>query len=158
MPADKPHTLSVLCEVQRLSEMTQDHTLFVCTQCATVRVNDQPQGKSGGQALLDELNHLAETAQLPEQVSIRPVRCMFACEKSCMAAFSAAGKYTYLFAHLQPATAAPALIECLRHYALNPEGLLPYSIRPEPLKTAVLARIPPQLAALPAAESLAPVV
>ncbi|MBD0337268.1 MAG: DUF1636 domain-containing protein [Cyanobacteria bacterium Co-bin13] len=138
--------------------MTPDHTLFVCTQCATVRSNDQPQGKSGGQELLDELTRLAAAAQLPEQVSIEPVRCMFACEKSCMAAFSAAGKYTYLFAHLQPATAAPALIECLRHYALNPEGLLPYGVRPEPLKTAVLARIPPQLAALPQPEPLAPAV
>lgn len=120
-------------------------TLFVCTGCATLRVNNQPQGPSGGQSLLEELTRLAATADLPAPLSIQPVSCMFACEKSCTAAFAAAGKFTYLFANLQPATAAPALLECARHYTLSAEGLLPYGLRPEPLKTTVLARIPPQL-------------
>lgn len=124
------------------------HTLFICTSCASVRSQDQPQPKSGGQELLEALTQLIDADPLCDRIAVEPVQCMFACEKSCTAAFTAAGKYTYLFAHLQPA-AAPALWECARHYALDAEGLLPYSVRPEPLKTAVLARIPPQLLTLP---------
>lgn len=125
------------------------HTLLVCTSCDSARSPQQPQPKSGGQELFETLNRLAAADPLCDRITVQPVKCMFACEKSCTVALTAAGKYTYLFAHLQPAAAAPALWECARRYALDTEGLLPYGVRPELLKTAVLARIPPQLPTSP---------
>lgn len=120
--------------------MSSTHTLFVCTTCAKAHESSP----SGGQQLLSQLTKLAENWELEGQFSIQPVKCMFVCEKSCAISFTADGKYTYLFGHLNASDSAPAILECAQHYYQHPDGLLPYSSRPEPLKTTVLARIPPQ--------------
>jgi predicted metal-binding protein len=119
------------------------HTLLVCTSCAAVRVKGQLQGKSGGQQLLEQITELSREWELQSQFSVQAVECMLVCEKSCAISFVAAGKYTYLFGHLAADNSAPAILECAHSYYNHPDGALPYSARPEPLKTTVLARIPP---------------
>jgi predicted metal-binding protein len=126
--------------------MSSNHTLFVCTTCAKVSEVDP----SGGQQLLEQLMQLAQTWELEPQFSIQPVKCMFVCEKSCAISLTANGKYTYLFGHLNARDSATAILDCAEHYYRHPDGLLPYSSRPEPLKTTVLARIPPQPISQPA--------
>jgi predicted metal-binding protein len=125
------------------TEFMSTHTLFVCTTCATMRLGAQ--AKSDGQRLLEQLTELAQGWELQEQFAIRAVKCMFVCEKSCAVSLAAAGKYTYLFGHLRDEDSAEAILDCARSYYAHPEGLLPYGVRPEALKTNVLARIPPQL-------------
>lgn len=120
--------------------MSSNHTLFVCTTCAKT----DEANLSGGQRLLAQLTELAQDWELAHQFSIQPVKCMFVCEKSCAISFTANGKYTYLFGHLNATDSASAILECADHYYRHPDGLLPYASRPEPLKTTVLARIPPQ--------------
>ncbi|MCU0525607.1 MAG: DUF1636 domain-containing protein [Elainella sp. Prado103] len=122
------------------------HTLFVCTTCAKVRAasgSTQP-CKSGGQKLLEALNQLAQDWPLRDRFTIQPVECMFVCEKSCAISFSAPGKYTYLFGNLSLYDPLSAILDCASQYHHHPIGLLPYGSRPDPLKTTVLARIPPQ--------------
>ncbi len=129
------------------------HTLFVCTTCAKVCVNGVSSGQksagqtvappSGGQQLFEQLTQLSQQWELADRFSIQPVACMFVCEKSCAISFSAPGKYTYLFGNLGLHDPLPAILDCAASYYRHPEGLLPYGSRPEPLKTTVLARIPP---------------
>lgn len=132
------------------------HTLFVCTTCAKTRAANpathaatnaaagSPSCQSGGQQLFDALTHLAQDWTLRDRFAIQPVECMFVCEKSCAISFSAPGKYTYLFGNLSLHDPLSAILDCASQYHQHPTGLLPYGSRPEPLKTTVLARIPPQ--------------
>ncbi len=128
--------------------MKTQHTLFVCTTCASVWKEGKRQGTSGGEKLLDQLQHLHKNWELRDEFPIQPVECMSACSRSCTVSFAAAGKYTYLFGDLPtnvetlPATSA-AVLECASKYYGKSDGLLPWSERPEPLKKGILARIPP---------------
>jgi predicted metal-binding protein len=122
--------------------MTQ-HILFVCKTCATVWQDGKPQGKSGGQELLENLAQASQTWELKADFLIQAVECMSACSHSCTVSFAAPGKYTYLFGDLPAQNTASAILQCAAQYYAKPDGLLPWSERPEPLKKGVIARIPP---------------
>ncbi len=126
---------------------TPSHTLFVCKTCASVWQDGKRIGESGGQKLLQQLQHLAQDWHLKDDFPIQEVECMSACNRSCVVAFAASGKLTYLFGDLPVDGSASAILECASLYYAKPDGLLPWSERPEPLKKGILARIPavPQL-------------
>lgn len=119
------------------------HTLFVCKTCATVWKDGKPQGKSGGQQLLEELTKIHQNWELKAEFPIQEVSCMSACSHSCTVSFAAPGKYTYLFGDLPVQDSADAILDCAALYYQNPDGSLPWSERPEPLKKGILAKIPP---------------
>lgn len=119
------------------------HTLFVCTTCATVWKDGKPQGTSGGEQLLENLNQLHQNWEFRDNFSIQEVTCMSACSHSCTVSFAAPGKYTYLFGDLPVQDSADAILKCAALYYTKPDGLLPWSERPEPLKKGILAKIPP---------------
>jgi len=120
----------------------EQHTLFVCKTCASVWQNGKRTGKSGGEQLLEQLSELSQAWPLQEHFPIAAVECMSACSRSCCVSFAAPGKYTYLFGDLS-VTGATAILECASQYYAKPEGLLPWSERPEALKKGILAKIPP---------------
>ncbi|MBD2560295.1 DUF1636 domain-containing protein [Nostoc linckia FACHB-391] len=68
---------------------------------------------------------------------------MSACNNSCVIAFTAEGKSTYLFGDLPVDGCASAVLECASQYYTKSNGLLSCSEQPEPLKTGILAKIPP---------------
>ncbi|MBD1939760.1 DUF1636 domain-containing protein [Microcoleus sp. FACHB-68] len=123
--------------------MKTPHTLFVCTACASVWKDGKREGKSGGQDLLEQINELHKNWDLREDFPIQEVECMSACSRSCAVSFVAAGKYTYLFGDLPVNESAAAVLQCASQYYAKPDGLLPWSERPEPLKKGILAKIPP---------------
>ncbi|MEI1375291.1 DUF1636 domain-containing protein [Nostoc sp. UHCC 0926] len=123
--------------------LDKQHTLFVCTTCASVWQNSKRVGISGGEQLLQRLQELSQGWELREQFSIQPVECMSACNRSCVIAFVAEGKSTYLFGDLPVDGCASAVLECASQYYTKSDGLLPWSERPEPLKKGILAKIPP---------------
>jgi predicted metal-binding protein len=123
--------------------MNTEHTLFVCTTCASIWQDGKRVGESGGQQLLTQLQHLAQNWDLQNEFQIQAVECMSACNRSCVIAFVAAGKSTYLFGDLPVDESASAVLKCASQYYAKPDGLLPWSERPEPLKKGILARIPP---------------
>lgn len=129
--------------------MKTQHILFVCKTCATVYVEGKPQGKSGGQELLEKLQELHSNWELREEFQLQEVGCMSACSRSCAISFAAPGKYTYLFGDLPATESAEAVLKCAKLYFEHPEGYLAWADRPKPLKNGILARIPPlpQLAA-----------
>lgn len=119
------------------------HTLFVCKTCASVWQDGKRVGESGGQKLLQQLQHLAQDWNLKDDFPIQEVECMSACSHSCVVAFAGSGKLTYMFGNLPVDDSASAILECASHYYAKPDGLLPWSERPEPLKKGILAKIPP---------------
>ncbi|MEH2349231.1 MAG: DUF1636 family protein [Nostoc sp.] len=123
--------------------LDKQHTLFVCTTCASVWQNGKRVGISGGEQLLQKLQELSQGWELREKFSIQAVECMSACNRSCVIAFAAEGKSTYLFGDLPVNDYASAVLECASQYYTKSDGLLPWSERPEPLKKGILAKIPP---------------
>ncbi|PMB41001.1 FeS-binding protein [Fischerella thermalis CCMEE 5330] len=118
------------------------HTLFVCKTCASVWQDGKRVGESGGQKLLKKLQELAQDWHLKDGFPIQEVECMSACSHSCVVAFAGSGKLTYMFGDLPVDDSAAAILECASKYYDKPDGLLPWSERPEPLKKGILVRIP----------------
>jgi predicted metal-binding protein len=121
----------------------KQHTIFVCTTCASVWQDGKRVGESGGQQLLQQLQELAQTWELQHQFSIQGVECMSACNHACVIALKGEGKLTYLFGNLPVDSSASAVLQCATQYYDKPDGSLPWSERPEPLKRGILAKIPP---------------
>lgn len=119
------------------------HILFVCKTCATIRIDGKPQGKSGGEQLLEQLQELHTNWELQDEFQIKEVDCMSACSRSCAISFVASGKYTYLFGDLSVSESAAAILDCAKLYFTNSEGYLAWADRPKHLKNGILARIPP---------------
>ncbi|NET55248.1 MAG: DUF1636 domain-containing protein [Symploca sp. SIO2E6] len=128
--------------------MKIQHTLFVCTTCASTWKEGKRIGVSGGQKLLEQLLHVHRDWDLQAEFPIQSVECMSACSRPCAISFTAIGKYTYLFGDLPTAeetlpTISAAVLDCASLYHAKANGLLPWSERPELLKKGILARIPP---------------
>lgn len=130
------HTLKLM--------LNKQHTLFVCTTCATLWQDGKRIGESGGQQLLQQLQQLTFDWELQNKFFIQGVECMSACNRSCVIAFVASGKPTYLFGDLPNDSCASAVLQCASQYYAKSDGSLPWSERPEPLRKEILAKIPPQ--------------
>ncbi len=122
---------------------SKQHTLFVCTTCASVWQDGKRVGSSGGEKLLRQLQELWQNWEFRDKFPIQAVECMSACNRSCAIAFVAEGKFTYLFGDLPIDDSASAVLKCASQYYLKHDGSLPWSERPEPLKKGILAKIPP---------------
>jgi predicted metal-binding protein len=135
--------------------MNDQHIIFVCTGCGSSHKTKQYVVKSGGERLLEQLKILHHDWTLHDEFEIHPVACMGVCEQSCAIAFISPGKQTYLFGGLPGETSsveltATAVLDCARQYHAKPNGMLPYSKRPELMRAGAIARIPP----MPTTESL----
>jgi predicted metal-binding protein len=123
--------------------LNQKHTLFVCTTCGGKWQDGKQVGESSGQKLLQQLQQLAQDREMQDKFCIQGVECMSACSHSCVVAFAAEGKSTYLFGDLPVDNSTSAILECASLYYDKADGLLPWSERPETLKKGILAKIPP---------------
>jgi predicted metal-binding protein len=123
------------------------HTMFVCTSCASAHRTKQPIRRSGGERLLEQLQNLHQTSPL-DAFSIQPAECLGACEQDCAIALIAPGKHTYLFGNLPVddehlESTAAAVLDGARQYQVKLDGSISYIKCPELLKKRVLAKIPP---------------
>lgn len=104
-------------------------------------------GISGGQKLLEELIQQTQNWSHSSEFTIESVECMSASTHACVIAFTASGKFTYLFGNLErdadnlSATSA-AVLDCASLYYQKLDGVMPWSERPDPLKRGIIARIP----------------
>ena len=106
--------------------------LIVCTTCL--------QGR--GQALLELVENEALARDCP--VPVRGTACMGGCSQGCTAALQGAGKHSYLFGSLSVEEGAAAdLVEVALQHRAAEDGRLEWSLRPERLKSGLLARLPP---------------
>jgi len=124
------------------------HTLLVCTLC---RISAASEGGaetsktelSGGQRLLNRLSECFSDSDCPEhtQIQIQPVRCMAVCSRSCVVAFAAPSKLTFIVSELTPES-VPELQEFSQHYISQHNGNVPFKQRPEAIRRGIVAILP----------------
>lgn len=113
-------------------------TVLVCTTCgaANAPAGTLPPG------LVLARNTAASLGQATD-VRVEGVRCLANCSRGPSAVIRCEGAWTYVFGQLDESCDGPALVAGARMLAAAADGLLPWRGRPEALKRAVIARVPP---------------
>jgi predicted metal-binding protein len=107
--------------------------------CITCRRAGEPEAEPRPGALLAAAT---ERAADGTEVEVRRLRCLANCTRGPSAAMRCNGSWTYIFGGLDAANAS-ALIEGAKLLANASDGILPWRGRPEILKRALIARVPP---------------
>jgi len=118
--------------------------LYVCATCRYTRADEcEPNGKTGGELLADELRlQLDDHAR--DGIELRRFDCLMACSRHCVVHLRAPGKIGYVIGDLPPTTeGARALLFYTRKYQQSSDGLVPYVDWPDAIKEHVIARVPP---------------
>jgi predicted metal-binding protein len=110
--------------------------IYVCITC---RRAGEPEAEPRPGALLAAAT---ERAADGTEVEVRRLRCLANCTRGPSAAMRCNGSWTYVFGGLDTVNAS-ALIEGAKLLAGASDGILPWRGRPEILKRALIARIPP---------------
>jgi predicted metal-binding protein len=119
------------------------HTLFVCILCRSSNAEQNPTELSMGQSLFNRLSEELETCHWREAMHLQPVRCMGACSRSCVVAFSAPAKLTFILSDLSPVHSVSELLQFSGQYIACAEGKVPYKERPDAVKKGIHAVLPP---------------
>jgi predicted metal-binding protein len=122
------------------------HRLLVCTLCRLTSTSGAESGKtelSGGQRLLNQLSERFADSNCPEheQIQIQPVRCMAVCNRSCVVAFAAPHKLTFIVSELTPES-VPELEEFSQQYISQHDGNVPFKQRPAAIRNGIVAVLP----------------
>jgi predicted metal-binding protein len=110
--------------------------IYVCVTC---RHADEPDAEPRPGALLAEAT---EKAAAGSDVEVRRLRCLANCTRGPSAAMRCNGSWTYVFGGLDT-TDADALVAGAKLLAGANDGILPWRGRPDILKRALIARVPP---------------
>ena len=115
---------------------TMSPLIYVCVTC---RRTGEPDAEPRPGALLADAT---EQAAAGTEVEVRRLRCLANCTRGPSAAMRCNGSWTYVFGGLD-ATNADALVAGAKLLAGASDGILPWRGRPEILKRALIARVPP---------------
>jgi predicted metal-binding protein len=115
---------------------TPSPLIYVCVTCR--RAGD-PETEPRPGAVLAEAT---EKAAAGSGVEVRRLRCLANCTRGPSAAMRCNGSWTYVFGGLDAAN-AEALVAGAKLLAGASDGILPWRGRPEILKRALIARVPP---------------
>ena len=107
--------------------------------CVTCRRAGGPDAEPRPGALLADAT---EQAAAGSNVEVRRLRCLANCTRGPSAAMRCNGSWTYVFGGLDAAN-ADALVAGAKLLAGSGDGILPWRGRPEILKRALIARVPP---------------
>jgi predicted metal-binding protein len=121
---------------KREAEIDAAATVIVCITCR--RPSDPEDFPRPGLAFAAAVAEAAKDTG----VRVKRVRCLANCKRGLSAAVRREAGWTYIFGDLDPA-AAPALIAGARLFARADDGVMPWRGRPQPLKTGLIARVPP---------------
>jgi predicted metal-binding protein len=115
--------------------------LDVCVLCRSPDWS-LSEGARPGAVLAQQVDRALAARALPPAVR-RNVRCISQCKRACAVAFSAPGRFTYLFGDLVALRDAAAIADAFALYAARPDGFMERFERPAALRAGILARIPP---------------
>jgi predicted metal-binding protein len=118
------------------SAETPSPLIYVCVTCR--RAGEPDVEPRPGVLLADA----TEKAAAGSGVEVRRLRCFANCARGPSAAMRCNGSWTYVFGGLDPAN-AEALVAGAKLLAGASDGILPWRGRPEILKRALIARVPP---------------
>ena len=119
------------------AEIDSAATVIVCITCR--RPTDPEDFPRPGLAFASAVAEAAKDSG----VRVKRVRCLANCKRGLSAAVRRESGWTYIFGDLD-ATAAPALIAGAQLFARADDGVMPWRGRPQPLKTGLIARVPPE--------------
>ncbi|AFY49074.1 putative metal-binding protein [Nostoc sp. PCC 7524] len=119
------------------------HTIFVCKSCHRSSQERPENPPFDGAILLDKLNDLCNEKLSLNELEIKPVECLWACNQGCVVAASHPDKPTYLFVNLTPEEGAASLLEFMQLYIKSRKGNIAWKQLPELLQAAIFAQIPP---------------
>lgn len=112
--------------------------LVACETCGGASAD----GPSRGARLLAELRVALQRAG-DIGVDVAPVRCLWACKKSCAVLLRASEKVGYVLVELEPSDeVARALLDYAQLYLQSVDGAVPYKVWPAALKGHFHCRIP----------------
>lgn len=114
--------------------------IVACVTCGGAA--REPDGRTRGEHLLERLERQrAERGDIG--VDVQPVRCLWACKRSCAVLLRSPARPGYVIVELEPSdVSAGALLDYAVLYAGSPDGAVPYKAWPAPLKGHFLCRIP----------------
>ncbi len=115
---------------------TPSPLIYVCMTC---RRAGEPDVEPRPGALLAAAT---EQAAVGSEVEVRRLRCLANCTRGPSAAMRCNGSWTYVFGGLEPGH-AEALVAGAKLLAGARDGILPWRGRPDILKRALIARVPP---------------
>lgn len=117
-------------------------TLSICLACRDGRESERCLDR-GGARLAEAIRAVAAGQDCPTQ--LRGIRCMSQCKRPCVVSLTAHGAFTYVFGDLDPEDSAhpQAVLDLIALYRATPEGFLKRDVRPIPLRSSILARLPP---------------
>ena len=107
--------------------------------CVTCRRAGEPDAEPRPGALLADAT---EQAAAGSNVEVRRLRCLANCTRGPSAAMRCNGSWTYVFGGLDAAN-ADALVAGAKLLAGAGDGILRWRGRPDILKRALIARVPP---------------
>src|SRR5262245_14906656 len=112
--------------------------LVACETCGGAATD----GPTRGARLLAELREaLARDGDVG--IDVTPVRCLWACKKSCAVLLRSSERVGYVLVELEPnAENARALLDYAQLYLRSPDGAVPYKTWPVVLKGHFHCRIP----------------
>jgi predicted metal-binding protein len=124
--------------------MTDTH-ITVCTTCRAPGTSREQ--RADGLSLFDAVQEALWAAETADgaalNVQLRGQTCMSGCNRACTLAVQSAGKWTYYWGDLAPdAETAAQVVVCALMHQRSTDGELEWKVRPERLKSGVLARIP----------------
>jgi predicted metal-binding protein len=131
--------VSVLESPNRLSGVKPGSSTMVSV-CATCRAASSTETPRVGEMMLAELTPILRE-QAPDVV-VRTVQCLGVCRRPATVAVSAQVGYTFVFGDLDPQSGPAAIATFVKSYREADYGFVPWAVRPELLRTRLVARIP----------------
>ncbi|EBA16719.1 hypothetical protein RSK20926_02904 [Roseobacter sp. SK209-2-6] len=120
-------------------------TLTVCLTCRNEGAD--PEATRPGTLLHDALKE----AGMPEGVTLRGVKCLSACSRSCTVLLTGGEeRWSYVYGDMDPEEHVAEILTGTAAYAATADGLVPWRERPTAFRKQSVARIPP--AAFPSEE------
>jgi predicted metal-binding protein len=112
--------------------------LVACETCGGATADEPPRGARLLARLREELTRGGDVG-----VDVSPVRCLWACKKSCAVLLRSSERVGYVLVELEPsAEAARALLDYAQLYLQSADGAVPYKLWPTALKGHFHCRIP----------------
>lgn len=119
--------------------MTSPSTLYVCITCRSeATAVDGP--RPGARLFAAVERHSAAGGS---GLSIVAVECLSNCQRSCSAAVTAPGKWTYVIGGLDPDQHAGDILDFARQHQAHDEGVPVWRERPAHIRKNTVARVPP---------------
>ena len=114
-------------------------TLYVCVTCR--REGEPPAEVRAGMG--SGARFYAALKECATDIDVVPVECLSNCTRSCSAAVTAAGKWTYVVGDLDPEKNIDDVLTFARAHKVVPDGLVPWRERPVHVRQHTIARVPP---------------